>query len=159
VNHRQNHFDTLNVSRNAPPEVVRAAYKALSQHYHPDRNAKPEAPGIMCSLNLAYSVLGDPQKRQEYESELALTSDNLPSARGSRRRRLTQEDYRARGTTRARQRRKVITRFSLLVFLVFTSSIAAEVVQSERAYASSMGAHEQSLLTNAAHKTQTVLQR
>ena len=33
------HYDNLKVARNAPPEVIRAAYKALAQKYHPDRNS------------------------------------------------------------------------------------------------------------------------
>ncbi|MCS6804710.1 MAG: DnaJ domain-containing protein, partial [Blastocatellia bacterium] len=32
------HYDNLKVARNAPPEVIRAAYKTLSQRFHPDRN-------------------------------------------------------------------------------------------------------------------------
>lgn len=33
------HYDNLKVARNAPLEVIKAAYKTLSQKYHPDRNA------------------------------------------------------------------------------------------------------------------------
>lgn len=42
------HYDNLKVAREAPPEVIRAAYRALSQRYHPDRNpANAEAARIM----------------------------------------------------------------------------------------------------------------
>jgi DnaJ-class molecular chaperone len=37
------HYDSLKVARNAPPEVIRAAYKALSHKWHPDRNGDTEA--------------------------------------------------------------------------------------------------------------------
>jgi hypothetical protein len=63
-----NHYDTLKVARDAPPEVVRAAYRALTLKYHPDRHASnPEATHAMALLNSAYDVLSDPEKRREYD--------------------------------------------------------------------------------------------
>lgn len=61
------HYDNLMVARNAPPEVIRAAYRSLSQKYHPDRNpGNAEAARIMTIVNLAYGVLSDPAKRREH---------------------------------------------------------------------------------------------
>jgi hypothetical protein len=62
------HYDTLKVARDAPPEVVRAAYRALTLKYHPDRHASnADATQAMALLNSAYDVLSDPQKRREYD--------------------------------------------------------------------------------------------
>ena len=62
------HYDNLKVARNAPPEVIRAAYKTLSQKYHPDRNpGSPEAIRVIQIINSAYEVLSDPVKRQEHD--------------------------------------------------------------------------------------------
>jgi len=62
------HYDNLKVSRDAPSEVIRAAYKSLSQKYHPDRHADSEqANRIMRLLNVAYEVLSDPVKRAEHD--------------------------------------------------------------------------------------------
>lgn len=62
------HYDNLKVSRDAPPEVIRAAYKSLSQKYHPDRHADSEkANRIMRLLNAAYEVLSDPERRAEHD--------------------------------------------------------------------------------------------
>ncbi|TWI63133.1 DnaJ-like protein [Pseudoduganella lurida] len=62
------HYDNLKVSRGAPQEVVRAAYKALSQKYHPDKNPGDErAARIMAIVNLAYGTLADPQRRKEHD--------------------------------------------------------------------------------------------
>jgi curved DNA-binding protein CbpA len=62
------HYDNLKVARNAPPEVIRAAYRTLSQKYHPDVNSNnPDAHRIMGLLNDAYKVLSDPQKRKDYD--------------------------------------------------------------------------------------------
>lgn len=64
------HYDTLNVSRIASPEVIRAAYKALAQKYHPDRNSSHDAALRMKEINLAYEVLSDPDKRRRYDETL-----------------------------------------------------------------------------------------
>mgnify|MGYP003384684624 CR=1 FL=1 len=66
------HYDNLKVSRMAPPEVIRAAYKALSQKYHPDKNPGDEkAARIMAILNSAYGSLSDPQRRKEHDEWIA----------------------------------------------------------------------------------------
>ena len=64
------HYDNLKVARNAPPAVIKAAYRALSQQYHPDRNPAPDAERIIRLINKAYDVLGDPTRRAEYDREL-----------------------------------------------------------------------------------------
>jgi len=62
------HYDNLKVARNAPPEVIRAAYRTLSQKFHPDRNpGNAEATRIMAIINTSYEVLSDPNKRQEHD--------------------------------------------------------------------------------------------
>ncbi len=61
------HYDNLKVSRDAPPEVIRAAYRTLSQKYHPDRNTSPDAERVMRLLNQAYAVLSDPHRRTEHD--------------------------------------------------------------------------------------------
>lgn len=66
------HYDNLKVSRMAPQEVIRAAYKALSQKYHPDKNPGDEkAARIMAILNSAYNTLSDPQRRKEHDEWIA----------------------------------------------------------------------------------------
>ena len=66
------HYDNLKVSRSAPAEVIRAAYRALSQKYHPDRNPRnSDAARIMTTINTSYEVLSDPAKRQEHDQWLA----------------------------------------------------------------------------------------
>lgn len=62
------HYDNLKVSRGAPAEVIRAAYRALAQKYHPDRNSgDAEAVRIMKAINASYEVLSDPGKRHEHD--------------------------------------------------------------------------------------------
>jgi len=63
------HYDNLKVARKAPIGVIKAAYKALCQSYHPDKyEGKPEqAHQIMKLINEAYVVLSDPNKRAEHD--------------------------------------------------------------------------------------------
>jgi hypothetical protein len=66
------HYDNLKVARQAPQEVIRAAYKALSQKYHPDKNPGDEkAARIMAIVNTAYNTLSDPVRRKEHDEWIA----------------------------------------------------------------------------------------
>lgn len=62
------HYDNLKVTRNAPTEIIRAAYKTLSQKNHPDRNgSSPESLRVMKIINESYSVLSDPEERKKHD--------------------------------------------------------------------------------------------
>lgn len=72
VQNQQNYYAILKVAQDAPVEVIRAAYKTLSQKCHPDRNPDtPDANQMMVQLNIAYQHLSDPQKRRVHDSSLA----------------------------------------------------------------------------------------
>ena len=65
------HYDNLKITRDAPIEVIRAAYRALSLLYHPDRNpGDPEAEHNMALVNAAYATLSDPEKKREYDEQI-----------------------------------------------------------------------------------------
>lgn len=61
------HYDTLKVQCDAPLEIIKAAYKALAQKYHPDRNSSLEAARLMIQINVAYETLSDFSKRDTYD--------------------------------------------------------------------------------------------
>jgi curved DNA-binding protein CbpA len=68
MNRIPTHYDNLKVARNAPPEVIRAAYKSLSQMYHPDRNpGDAQATRVMAIINSSYDVLSNPDRRREHD--------------------------------------------------------------------------------------------
>lgn len=76
------HYDNLKVARDAPPEVIRAAYKTLSQKYHPDRHGNSaEAIRIIQIINSAYAVLSDPAKRREHD-EWIVRNEATPRSKG-----------------------------------------------------------------------------
>jgi hypothetical protein len=63
-----NLYEVLQVSSQASPEVIQAAYRVLARSYHPDVNASPNAARLMRQLNAAYGVLGDPERRARYDT-------------------------------------------------------------------------------------------
>ena len=66
------HYDNLKVTRNAPPEVIRAAYKTLCQKFHPDRNPGNEnAKNTFLLIRMAYETLSDPEKRKLHDAWIA----------------------------------------------------------------------------------------
>jgi DnaJ-domain-containing protein 1 len=70
--HIHSHYENLKVSRDAPVEVIRAAYRALCRKYHPDRRVNDaEAALVMPLLNAAYDTLSDPVKRRQHDEWIA----------------------------------------------------------------------------------------
>lgn len=63
------HYDQLQVSPNANSAVIRAAYKALSQKWHPDKHRDNTAQAYQQFhiIKQAYDVLSDPTSRQQYD--------------------------------------------------------------------------------------------
>ena len=61
------HYRTLQVRRDASPEVIAAAYRRLMRDAHPDRGGDAERAK---RLNAAYEVLADASARSAYDRTL-----------------------------------------------------------------------------------------
>ena len=69
MNKLHTHYDNLKVARDAPPEVIKAAYKTLCHKFHPDRHAGSEwATQTFQLINSAYEVLSDPVRRSHHDA-------------------------------------------------------------------------------------------
>jgi hypothetical protein len=64
------HYASLGVTRTSESVVIRAAYLALMRQYHPDANIAPQADARVREINAAYDVLGNAEKRREYDRGL-----------------------------------------------------------------------------------------
>jgi len=60
-------YETLNISENATAAEIKKAYRTLAKKYHPDMNKDPEAEDKFKEINAAYEVLGDEQKKSQYD--------------------------------------------------------------------------------------------
>jgi molecular chaperone DnaJ len=62
-------YKTLGVSKNASEDEIKKAYRKLARKYHPDRNPDDAAAEEKFKeVSAAYDVLGDPEKRKEYDA-------------------------------------------------------------------------------------------
>jgi molecular chaperone DnaJ len=61
-------YKVLGVDRKAPPDEIKKAYRKLARQYHPDRNpGDAAAEERFKKISAAYDVLGDPDKRKQYD--------------------------------------------------------------------------------------------
>lgn len=75
----KDYYSILGVSKDADEVVIKAAYKALAQKYHPDKSQSETAASstkLMSDINKAYSVIGNPVSKQKYDQELLGKSES-----------------------------------------------------------------------------------
>ena len=64
---KRDYYEVLGVPRNATPEEIKKAFRRLAMKYHPDRNKSDDAHERFKSINEAYEVLSDPERRGMYD--------------------------------------------------------------------------------------------
>jgi curved DNA-binding protein len=65
----KDYYQILGVPKNATNDDIKKAYRKLAMQYHPDRNPGKEkwANEKFKEINEAYAILGDPEKRGQYD--------------------------------------------------------------------------------------------
>lgn len=61
------YYEVLGIKKGAAAEEIKKAYKELAKKYHPDVSKEHEAEKKFKEINEAYSVLSDPQKKEQYD--------------------------------------------------------------------------------------------
>ena len=61
------YYGALGISRDAPPDEIKKAYRRLARELHPDVNPDPATQERFKEITQAYEVLSDPEKRQMYD--------------------------------------------------------------------------------------------
>jgi len=66
---RPDYYKILGVGKNASDEEIKKAYRKLARQYHPDTNpGDKQAEERFKEISQAHDVLGDPDKRKQYDS-------------------------------------------------------------------------------------------
>ena len=60
-------YKVLGVPRSADADTIRKAFKKLARKYHPDINKDPSAEARFKEINTAYGVIGDEEKRKQWD--------------------------------------------------------------------------------------------
>jgi curved DNA-binding protein CbpA len=60
------HYETLQISKNADPDTVHRVFRLLAQRFHPD-NPDTGNEGEFRRIHEAYVILSDPEKRAQYD--------------------------------------------------------------------------------------------
>jgi len=95
----RNYYDVLGVKQADSADVIGKAYRKLAKKYHPDLNpGNKTAEAKMSEISEAWEVLGDKERRKEYDLNLSGVKQPKPfvSEQGkapTSNRPMTQEDF------------------------------------------------------------------
>ena len=80
-------YQVLGLLHTAENEVIKAAYKALAQKYHPDRHPEKKFlyTEIMAELNHAHAMLGTARKRKEFDAAWKKFTESTSAPKNLRR--------------------------------------------------------------------------
>jgi WD40 repeat protein len=73
------HYQVLRINRRSTATQVREAYHRLAREYHPDINTAKDAHERMAAINVAFEVLSDPLRREQYDSSLGYSATERES--------------------------------------------------------------------------------
>jgi curved DNA-binding protein len=64
----KNHYQILEISKNATQDEVKKAYRKAALKYHPDHNPSDKEAFFFKEIKSSYEVLSNPIKRKQYDN-------------------------------------------------------------------------------------------
>src|SRR4029453_10528342 len=79
----KDYYQVLGVPKNASATEIKKAYRKLAQKFHPDRNrGNKEAEERFKEISAAYDVVGDEEKRKQYDQVRDMAASGFGGAGG-----------------------------------------------------------------------------
>ena len=72
-----NYYNILELSSNATQEEIKTSYRKLAKIYHPDMNNDETSDTKFKTINEAYEIIGNIEKRRQYDRKNATFSDSF----------------------------------------------------------------------------------
>ena len=119
------YYAILGVHPTAEDIVIRAAFKALAQRYHPDRytGAADDAHRRMSDLTKAYEVLADPARRKKYDRRRLMYTQSVATYfSGAPKPGTLEMDIRDLRVTATKRKRSRVALSALLIAVVVLSA-------------------------------------
>jgi DnaJ-like protein len=69
------HYEIMELSRNASPETIQRVFRILAKRYHPD-NGETGNPALFREIMEAHRVLSHPEERAAYDAQLGVQKQN-----------------------------------------------------------------------------------
>src|SRR2546430_14770852 len=74
----KDYYQVLGVAKNASAAEIKKTYRKLAQQHHPDRNrGNKDAEDRFKEISAAYDVLGDEEKRKQYDQVREMASSGF----------------------------------------------------------------------------------
>jgi molecular chaperone DnaJ len=79
----KDYYQVLGVAKNATAAEIKKAYRKLAQRHHPDANpGNPQAEERFKEISAAHDVLGDPDKRKQYDQVRDMAASGFGAGAG-----------------------------------------------------------------------------
>lgn len=116
----KDYYQILHLNRQSTENEIKKAYRDLAIQLHPDKNKAPTAHDDFVTLNEAFQILSDEEKRQKYN----LLYDHSLAHSGTGRNNATKEEF----ESIRREARKKGEKVADSDYLFFTSDVLSEML-------------------------------